>query len=263
MLSGPIRQAVVLAAGDGDRMGELTRDVPKPLLPVVGRPLVSLTLQGLRGAGIEDVVVVIGYHADRVRDLLGDGRAWGLRVRYAENPDYHAGNLGSLLAARSALAPGAFLLAMADQMLSARLLAALCGAGPQPLPRGGGGVAADFGPWRAEVVDEATRIRTDGAGRVLEIGKGLAEFDALDAGGFVLDGDVWQAASARGGLAPGSELSALMQILADERRLRAVDVSGSPWHDVDTPRDLEVAEAFAAGVRLAVREGRRADGRRN
>ena len=83
MDSAPITKAVLLAAGRGTRMRELTLDVPKPMLPVRGKPILDHIIGGLAAAGISEVLIVVGYRADVVTDHFGDGTAHGIRVSYA------------------------------------------------------------------------------------------------------------------------------------------------------------------------------------
>ncbi|MBI1841416.1 MAG: NTP transferase domain-containing protein [Verrucomicrobia bacterium] len=75
-------KAVVLAAGKGTRMRELTQEIPKPMLSVQGRPILEHILEGLRGAGITDVFIVTGFRADVVEAHFGDGNRWGLHIQY-------------------------------------------------------------------------------------------------------------------------------------------------------------------------------------
>jgi UDP-N-acetylglucosamine diphosphorylase / glucose-1-phosphate thymidylyltransferase / UDP-N-acetylgalactosamine diphosphorylase / glucosamine-1-phosphate N-acetyltransferase / galactosamine-1-phosphate N-acetyltransferase len=76
-------KAVILAAGKGTRMRELTRAVPKPMLKVQGRPILEHILEGLIAAGIREVCVITGWRAEAVEDHFGDGRRWGVAIRYA------------------------------------------------------------------------------------------------------------------------------------------------------------------------------------
>lgn len=75
-------KALVLCAGHGTRLKELTRDCPKPLLPIEGTPLVGYTLHLLAHHGITDVAVNLHFLADKVQDELGDGSRFGLRIHY-------------------------------------------------------------------------------------------------------------------------------------------------------------------------------------
>lgn len=91
-------KAVVLCAGHGTRLGELTREMPKPLLPVAGRPLVEHVLRNLARHGFDEIAVNLHYRPDLVRESLGDGSALGIRIAYSYEPELlgTAGTLSSL-----------------------------------------------------------------------------------------------------------------------------------------------------------------------
>ena len=78
-----VKKAVILAAGKGTRMKELTDEIPKPMLVVRGKPILLHILEGLRAAGVTDFCIVVGYRADVVRDFFGDGSKFGVRISYA------------------------------------------------------------------------------------------------------------------------------------------------------------------------------------
>jgi dTDP-glucose pyrophosphorylase len=82
MSEAPIRKAVLLAAGKGTRMKELTNELPKPMLEVRGKPILLHIIEGLRGAGVSDFCIVVGYRADVVRSFFGDGSQFGVRITY-------------------------------------------------------------------------------------------------------------------------------------------------------------------------------------
>jgi UDP-N-acetylglucosamine diphosphorylase / glucose-1-phosphate thymidylyltransferase / UDP-N-acetylgalactosamine diphosphorylase / glucosamine-1-phosphate N-acetyltransferase / galactosamine-1-phosphate N-acetyltransferase len=77
-----IQKAVILAAGRGTRMRELTADLPKPMIAVRGKPVLQHILEGLRDAGIPDYLIVVGYRADAVQDFFGDGSGYNVAIRY-------------------------------------------------------------------------------------------------------------------------------------------------------------------------------------
>lgn len=76
-------KAVILAAGKGTRMKELTSEVPKPMLPVQGKPILQHILEGLRSAGIREFCIITGWRAEVIEERFGDGAALGATVRYA------------------------------------------------------------------------------------------------------------------------------------------------------------------------------------
>ena len=75
-------KAVILAAGKGTRMKELTNDVPKPMLKVEGRPILEHILRGIVAAGVKEVFIVTGYRAEAIEGYFGDGAKWGARISY-------------------------------------------------------------------------------------------------------------------------------------------------------------------------------------
>lgn len=77
-----INQAVLLAAGRGTRMRELTADLPKPMIRVRGKPVLLHIVEGLQRAGVKSFLIVVGYRADVVREYFGDGTCFGLRIEY-------------------------------------------------------------------------------------------------------------------------------------------------------------------------------------
>jgi mannose-1-phosphate guanylyltransferase len=79
-------QALILAGGEGTRLRPLTSTIPKPVVPLVNRPFIAYMLEWLRGHGVDDAILSCGFMADGVRNVLGDGEALGMRIRYLEEP---------------------------------------------------------------------------------------------------------------------------------------------------------------------------------
>jgi mannose-1-phosphate guanylyltransferase len=95
-------QAVILVGGEGTRLRPLTSTVPKPVVPLVDRPFIAYMLEWLRQHGIEDVIMSCGFLATSVRNVLGDGSAFGIALRFVEEPDPR-GTAGALKFAESML----------------------------------------------------------------------------------------------------------------------------------------------------------------
>src|SRR3954453_12259817 len=91
-------RAVVLAAGDGDRMHPHAGGRPKSLIPICGRPIINHVLDGLFAAGVRDTLIVVGYESDELRRALADVSPCGMNLRFVENLEYAAGNARSLWA---------------------------------------------------------------------------------------------------------------------------------------------------------------------
>ena len=77
-----IRKAVILAAGRGTRMRNLTEEVPKPMLKVQGKPILQHILEGLIGAGITEFCIVTGFRAEVVEGFFKDGKGFGCKIQY-------------------------------------------------------------------------------------------------------------------------------------------------------------------------------------
>jgi mannose-1-phosphate guanylyltransferase len=79
-------QALILAGGEGTRLRPLTSTIPKPVVPLAGRPFIVYMLEWLRSHGVEEAILACGFMAQDVRGVLGDGAALGLRLLYVEEP---------------------------------------------------------------------------------------------------------------------------------------------------------------------------------
>jgi NDP-sugar pyrophosphorylase family protein len=86
----------VLAGGLGSRLGELTRDIPKPLIPVDGRPFAEYQLELLRRSGASRVVFCVGYLGELFEEVLGDGGRFDLELRYSFDGEQPAGTAGAV-----------------------------------------------------------------------------------------------------------------------------------------------------------------------
>ena len=118
-------QAVILVGGEGTRLRPLTSTVPKPIVPLVDRPFMAYMLEWLRRHEVDDVVMAMGYLATAVQNVLGDGSAYGMRIRYVEEPS-PLGTGGALKFAESLLDERFFMLngdVLSDMDLSAQLAA--------------------------------------------------------------------------------------------------------------------------------------------
>ena len=95
-------QAVILVGGEGTRLRPLTSTVPKPVVPLVDRPFIAYMLEWLTRHGVDDVIMSCGFLATAVRNVLGDGSGYGIRLRFVEEPDPR-GTAGALKYAESLL----------------------------------------------------------------------------------------------------------------------------------------------------------------
>ena len=238
--SVPVRDAVVLAAGNGDRFQNGTRQ-SKLLQPVLGRPLILRTLATAAEAGITSFHVVVGYQAATLRQVIERGLPRGTTVHFTYNPDWHLENGVSVLAVRHQLYDRRFALLMGDHVFDGSVLSRLLEMDVAPDESV---LAIDTGPVHPAVASEATKVRCRG-GRITAIGKELDTYDALDTGLFVCAPALFPALEiAR--LAGDTTLSGGIRQLAARGLMRGADVGSAAWCDIDTIEDLAAAETLLA-----------------
>ncbi|HLK10889.1 MAG TPA: NDP-sugar synthase [Candidatus Binatia bacterium] len=115
-----IRRAMVLAAGRGRRLAPRTDVLPKPLMPVGGRPLLEHLLAFLRAGGIEEVVINLHHLGRLIEEHVGDGARFGLRIRYSwEDPILDTG--GGIKRAEPLLGEEPFVVVNGDSLLEVDL----------------------------------------------------------------------------------------------------------------------------------------------
>jgi choline kinase len=236
-LPSPVRDALVLAAGNGDRFHNGTRQ-SKLLQPVLGQPLILRTLESARIAGISTAEVVLGYQAERLRTLIESQLPSGLRVHFSYNPDWHLENGISVLAARDRFVDTRFAVLMGDHLFEPHVLARLLKIDTAPNESL---LAVDSRPATPSIVDEATKVRLIGA-RIVAIGKDLVEHDALDTGMFVCSPALFTAIDAARA-AGDATLSGGIRRLARLGLMRGIDIGNAAWYDIDTMDDLTHAES--------------------
>jgi len=105
---------MVLAAGRGERMRPITDTLPKPLVPVAGKPLIGYHLERLARAGFKDVVINLSWLGDRISAALGSGREYGLSITYSEEGPEPLETGGGIFKALPLLGPGPFLVVNGD-----------------------------------------------------------------------------------------------------------------------------------------------------
>ncbi|MFQ6064838.1 MAG: sugar phosphate nucleotidyltransferase [Candidatus Bathyarchaeia archaeon] len=227
-------KAVILAAGRGERLFPYTKEHPKPLTPVSGRPILEHVICTFKRAGIRDFVIVTGYLGHAIRRFLGNGSKMEATIRYAQNPSYHRGNATSLAAAQELLKNDEiFILSMADHLLSEHIVERALGhVDRQPL------LCVDFDIIQPSKVKEATKVLVGSDGYIKDIGKAIPRWNALDTGLFLLNGAIFEAINDMKKVTNLLSLSHCVKHMIESHELWACDVSGSLWLDIDTWEDL-------------------------
>ena len=109
-------KAVIMAGGHGTRIRSVASDIPKPMIPVAGKPILLYQIENLKRCGITDIILVTGYLSESIREYFGDGSSLGVSISYF-NEEHPMGTAGALYYLKDELTED-FLLLMGDLMLS-------------------------------------------------------------------------------------------------------------------------------------------------
>ena len=244
---------VVVAAGQGTRLGALTADRPKALVPLAGRPLLDWTLHAAALAGAGEIVVIGGHGIDHLRPYP---------VRLLENPDYATTNMVETLFRAEAEFRDGFVMSYGDIAYRPAVLRAVA-ASTAPVA-----VAVDL-DWRAywearfgDPLRDAESLRMGPSGTIAEIGQVVERVEDVEGqyiGLVAFRGDGVEAlratwARARDDAAHGRPvlgrraslarlyMTDVLDELARDGLVHAVPIHGG-WVEIDRPEDIPVAEA--------------------
>jgi len=227
---------LIIAAGKGIRLHQ--RGESKPLIPILGIPMIERIIRTAMEAGAGEFYVVTGYQGDQIRDFLERlAQRLAIRITPLVNEDWEKDNGLSVLKARDILHES-FLLLMADHLFEPSLARALT---TLTLTNKEIALAVD-GETRNSLVDmeDVTRVRVD-AGKICDIGKGLVDFNGFDTGIFLCSPAIFEAIEQSHEKNGDSTLSGAVRVLAGKGLAQAITAPGF-WIDVDDPAAFRRAE---------------------
>lgn len=229
-----VSEAVILMAGSGSRLRGSDETFLKPFVLVLGRPLISYTMDAVVRARIKKAKFVVGYESERAIAQVKRLIPSELEVCFIENHEWKKQNGISLLAAADHVVTP-FLLTMSDHLFDNAIVDLLIkSADPNFL-----NVAVDRKRDSIFDLDDAMKVQTRG-NQIVAIGKNLGDYDAIDTGLFVCPPELFkylEQAKQNGdcSLVDGARL------MAAAEKARAVDIGDAWWQDVDTPEMLACA----------------------
>ncbi len=239
-----IDRAVILAAGDSNRMRELTRNLPKVLLPIhKEEPLILSPIRALDAVGIRNIAIVVGYLSNDIMRNLGDGSQYGVNLRYLENPQYVGGNAISAWNAKSWTEGEPVILCMGDHIVQTEIFWRLLSTKTITDT-----LCIDYRPALYHDIGEATKVALYKDGCIRDIGKKLKKWEALDTGVFLLTERFFNVVEELRRFHGSSiEMSDVVRLMvARGHRFSTCDVSGCSWMDIDTAEDLKLAQSQGA-----------------
>jgi 1L-myo-inositol 1-phosphate cytidylyltransferase len=229
-----ISEAVILMAGSGSRLRGSNGTVPKPLTPILGRPMIAYTIDALAAAGITVLNAVVGFESASLIDGLKPLLPPGIQLRLINNPEWQKQNGISLLAAADHVrAP--FLLTMGDHLFDESIIDILIGTASTDRLH----LAIDRKIDSILDLDDAMKVETHGD-RIVAIGKNLTIYNGIDTGLFVCPLEIFDylRRAKRNG---DCSLADGVRLMAEAGKARAIDIGSAWWQDIDTPEMLERA----------------------
>ena len=218
-------------AGTGSRLHAARGTLPKPLIAIGGRPLISYAIDSFAEAGVERLHVVVGANGEALTNELRPLVEPRMKLNAITNPDSQKQNGISVLKAAAMVAPP-FFLAMGDHLFDTSILRSLI----EEAEAESLNLAIDRKIASIFDLDDAMKVQTRGD-RVHRIGKTLSEYDAIDTGLFLCPGSLFD--YLRRALRDGDcSLADGVQLMAADGKVRAVDIGPDWWQDVDTPEML-------------------------
>jgi NDP-sugar pyrophosphorylase family protein len=231
---------MILAAGLGTRLRPLTDRFPKPLLPIAGRPMIEYSLAWIAAAGIRHVMINVHHKGDLIRDALGDGDRFGLKISYSEEPVI-LGTGGGLKQVEPFFADEPFLVVNADVLTAVDLNAIIRShLARRPLATLVVRRDPEVAAYGALGVDHESRIRRF-------LGRGQRSSapleDVMFTGIHVLDPRIFDDLPAAGTFSPITD--AYIAIVERGDPLMGY-LTDAPWIDIGTPDRYRQAEQWVA-----------------
>ncbi len=231
-----ITDAVILMAGTGSRFNGTEVELPKPLIAIAGRPLISYTIDSLANAGVTTLYLIVGAKADLLVGEIENLVPRHVAVKAIHNPQWRKQNGVSLLCA-AGFVSAPFYITMGDHLFEASVF-------DQLMARSDGedlNVAVDRKIDSIFDLDDAMKVETKD-GRIRAIGKNLSKYDAIDTGLFVSPPEFFEYLE-RAKKDEDCSLADGVRLMAAADKVNAVDIGHAWWQDVDTPEMRTRAEA--------------------
>jgi bifunctional UDP-N-acetylglucosamine pyrophosphorylase/glucosamine-1-phosphate N-acetyltransferase len=229
-------KAVVLAAGEGARLQPITLTRPKHLISIGGKPILEHCLTAIKACGISEIVIVVHYMAEAIREYFGSGEKLGLKIEYA----YQKGVLGTGNAAGVAepYVDGDFLLVYGDLLFTAEALKKVLETHNRKKP------SATLSVVHVERPEDYGIVELKDDGRVKRIiekpRREEAPTNLANAGLYVFSTEIFEkvkriSASSRG---EWEITDAIELLIKEEKPVFAVEISKDEWFDIGRPWDL-------------------------
>ncbi len=239
-------KAIILSAGKGSRLGELTAKSPKCLLNLGPHTLLGWQMRMLKAGGVSSIVVVTGFETAQVEAEVEKLSQPDLVMRTVLNPFFHlADNLSTCWMARTEMQDD-FILLNGDTLVDEEIVRRLIAAPPAPIT-----LTVDH---KNSYDDDDMKVQVDGQGRVLNVSKKLdasvVSAESIGMIRFRADGAKAFVAELESAIRTDTGLQAFylasIAKLAQKLHVTTASIDGLKWCEVDFPKDYEAAQTLTA-----------------
>lgn len=228
-------KALIIAAGEGTRLGVYAKTKPKSLLKILGIPIIERIILSTQKAGITDFLIVTGYMGNKISDYLKDGKKYGVRIRYVHNEEWKRPNGVSVIKAKDMLKEN-FILLMSDHIFHPKKLTKFLNF---KLKNNECVLCIDKNTRNILDIKDATKVYVKNE-KVISIGKNLKKYNAVDTGMFIISPYFFKVLekSIKNGFC---SITDSVKEMLKQGKMKAFESEGF-WFDIDSIKDLEYAE---------------------
>jgi len=232
-----IKEAIILAAGKGSRIRALTGDFPKTLIPFSdGKKIIDIIVDKLCLFGIERIVLVVGYKKDRLIEYMEGVK--GVEIEFVHNENWEKENGISAYLGIKAVKDEKSLMLMSDHLFGTKTIENLRSLEPES---DNCYLLVDRDVDEIYDIDDATKVLADEKNNIVEIGKKLKEYNAIDTGIFVMQKPIISEFS-ENIKNNKNTISDTVLSWAKKGNFKVIDLNEGYWQDIDTEAGFNEAQ---------------------
>jgi len=240
-----IKDALIIAAGRGSRLDELTQKSPKPMTKLCGLSLIERIMHSAYQTGIENFYITVGYKADVLINFL-KSKKYPFNITFIKNEKWELSNGYSVYSAKNYLEHKNFVLLMSDHIFDKKNLEKLIfyeNKLENNYNKNGfiSILASDFNKQSGIDINDATKIIINN-NLITEINKNLTNYDAYDTGMFLCSKNIFKYFDILNESKKDFSLSEANSLIIKDNKFSYCDIDKNYWQDIDTKVDLKTAE---------------------
>lgn len=228
------RKAIILAAGKGQRLGDITKDLPKPLLEINNKALINYAIDFVKNIGIEDIIVVAGYHFKQMGKKIQE---IDKKIKVIDNPDFHFQNLVSFAKGLEQVENQNLLVCNADYIFKKTSAEAVA--------KNLNGIAVYCSYDLSGNDEDVVKVKVDENRNLIEMSKQLTNFEAIYTGIWFFEAkyipelrEVVEEILEKEDKNKTAVEAVFREFVKRGFQIKAVDIGKADWFEIDTSEEL-------------------------